>query len=110
MTILRAEAAALLSVLGFSAAAALAASWQPTAQFVRPSAVMAIAAVALAGAIITVLARASWQASALQAAPLRQRAAALRRKSRSAVFQRQLNPDAAGHTRARAPSAAPAAA
>jgi hypothetical protein len=92
--------------------AVLAVWWQPlTAQAdVRPSAVLAIAAVALAGSIFALLARAAWLASALQAGPLLQRAAALRRKSWSAVFQRQLNPDSAGHVRPRAPSAAPAAA
>jgi hypothetical protein len=121
MNILRAEVAALLRALGsgavgsaavaFSAAVALVACWQPTAQaFVRPSALMEIAAVALAGAIITLLARAAWLAGALQAGPLLQRAAAWRRKSWNAVFQRQRNPDAAGHTRPRAPSTAPAAA
>jgi hypothetical protein len=92
--------------------AALAVCWQPlTAHaYARPSAVIAIAAVALAGAIVTLLAQAAWLASALQGEPLLQRAAALRRKSWGAVFQRQLNPDAAGHVRPRAPSAAPAAA
>ena len=44
------------------------------------------------------------------AGPLLQQAVAMRRKSWGAVFQRQLNPDAAGHARPRAPSAAPAAA
>jgi Family of unknown function (DUF6412) len=34
----------------------------------------------------------------------------LRAKSLGAVFQRQLNPDAAGHVRPRAPGAVPAAA
>ena len=112
MNLLRAEAAAILGALGMIAAAALAVWWQPlTAQAgTRPSAMLAIAAVALAGTIITLLAQAASLASALQAGPLLQRAAALRRKSWNAVFQRQLNPDAAGHTRPRAPSAAPAAA
>jgi hypothetical protein len=99
-------------VLSIVATAALTAWWQPSAAHAdaRPSAVLAIAAVALAGAIIALLAQAAWLASAQQDGPLLQRAAALRRKSWNAVFQRQLNPDAAGHVRARAPSAAPAAA
>ena len=102
----------MLGALSIIAAAVLAARWlPPTAQaYSRPSAALAIAAVTLACAIITVLAKASWLAGALQDGPLLQRAAALRRKSWSAVFQRQLNPDAAGHARPRAPSAAPAAA
>ncbi len=102
----------MFGALGMIAAAALTIWWQPlTAQdYGRPSAVLAIAAVALAGTIITLLAQTAWLASALQDGPLLQRAAALRRKSWSAVFQRQLNPDAAGHRRPRAPSAAPAAA
>jgi hypothetical protein len=112
MDLLRAEAAALLGVLSIIAAAALAARWlpSPTQAYSRPSAALAIVAVALACAIITLLAQAAWLAGALQDGPLLQRAAALRRKSWSAVFQRQTNPDAAGHARPRAPSAAPAAA
>jgi hypothetical protein len=92
--------------------AALALWWQLlTAQAdARPSAMLSIAAVALAGAIVTLLAQAAWLASALHGGPLLQRTVALRRKSWSAVFQRQRDPDAAGHARPRAPSAAPAAA
>jgi hypothetical protein len=109
---LRAAAAVILGALGTIAAAALSAWWQPTTAqaSARPSAVLAIAAVALACAIVTLLAQAGWLASALQDGPLLERAAALRRKSWNAVFQRQLNPDAPGHARPRAPSAAPAAA
>jgi hypothetical protein len=109
---LRAAAAAMLGALAVIAAAALAARWlPPTAQaYARPSAALAIAAVVLAGAIIALLAQAAWLAGALRDGPLLQRAAALRRKSWGAVFQRQLNPDAAGHARPRAPSAVPAAA
>ena len=108
----RAGAAAMLGALGIIAAAALAARWLPPMAQAdsRPSAALAIAAVALACTIITLLAQAAWLAGALQDGPLLQRAAALRRKSWSAVFQRQLNPDAAGHARPRAPSAVPAAA
>ncbi len=110
--LLRSEVAVLLAALGSVAAAGLTSWWQPLTAHAdaRPSAVLAIAAAALAGAIIALLAQASWLASALQEGPLLRRAAALRRKSWNATFQRQINPDAAGHVRPRAPSAAPAAA
>jgi len=110
--ILRAEAAAILGALSISAATALVGWWQPTTApaSARPSAILAIAAVALACAIVSLLAQAAWLASALQDEPLLQRASALRRKSWNAVYQRQLNPDAPGHARPRAPSAVPAAA
>jgi Family of unknown function (DUF6412) len=75
-----------------------------------PSGLMTIAAVALAGTVVALLAQAAWRGELAATAPLIGRAVALRRKSWSAAFQRQLNPDAPGHTRARAPSAAPAAA
>lgn len=71
---------------------------------------MAVAAVALAGAIIALLAQSGWLGRAVTAGPLLRRATALRRKSWGAVYQRQLNPDAAGRARPRAPSAVPAAA
>lgn len=102
----------MLGTLAILAAAALAARWlPPTAQaYSRPSAALAIAAVVLACAIITLLAQPAWLAGALRDGPLLQRAAALRRKSWAAAFQRQRNPDAAGHARPRAPSTIPAAA
>jgi Family of unknown function (DUF6412) len=74
------------------------------------SGLMALAAVALTGMLIAFLAHGARIAAAVTAGPLTGRAAALREKSWSAVFQRQLNPDAAGRPRPRAPSAAPAAA
>jgi hypothetical protein len=77
---------------------------------VTPSALMAIGAVVMAGALIGLLARSGWLGRTLSAGPLLRRSVALRRKSWGAAFQRQLNPDAAGHARPRAPSAAPAAA
>jgi hypothetical protein len=89
---------------------ALAALWLPNAGVAAYSGRMAIAAISLAGAVIALLAQSGWLAIGLTSGPLRQRAAALRRKSDAAVFQRQLNPDAAGRARPRAPSAAPAAA
>jgi hypothetical protein len=91
--------------------AGIAACWQlALTAHVGPSALMAMAAVAVAGAVIGLLARAGRQGRAVTAGPLRRRASALRRKSWGAAFQRQLDPDAAGHPRPRAPSAAPAAA
>jgi Family of unknown function (DUF6412) len=91
--------------------AGIAASWQLTSHaHLSPSALMAMGAVAVAGAIIGLVARSGWLGRTLTAGPLRRRAAALRRKSWGAAFQRQRDPDAAGHARPRAPSAAPAAA
>lgn len=92
------------------ASADLVGSWQLTAHQATPSAVLAMAAVALAGIAIALLAQARRPASALAAGLLVQRAAALRRRSWGAAFQRQRNPDAAGQPRPRAPSAALAAA
>ncbi len=73
-----------------------------------PSGLMAVAAVALTGMLVAFLAHGARIAAAITARPLI-RAAALRVKSWSAAFQRQLNPDAAGRSRPRAPSAVPAA-
>jgi hypothetical protein len=70
---------------------------------------MAVAAVALTGMLVAFLAHGARIAAAVTARPL-VRAAAQREKSWSAAFQRQLNPDAAGRVRPRAPSAVPAAA
>jgi hypothetical protein len=74
------------------------------------SGLMALAAVALTGMLAAFLAHSARIAAAVTARPLTGRAAALREKSWAAAFQRQLNPDAAGRPRPRAPSAAPAAA
>ena len=105
----RIELAALLRVLGI-ASAELAACWQLTAHAPAGSAgLLALAAVALTGAAIVLLTRSGWL-PALTAGPLLRRANALRRKSWGAAFQRQLDPDAAGRARPRAPSAVPAAA
>jgi hypothetical protein len=91
--------------------AAVAAGWQLASHaLVTPSALMAIGAVVVAGVVVGLLARSGWLGRTLTAGPLLRRAVALRRKSWGAVFQRQLDPDAAGHARPRAPSAAPAAA
>jgi hypothetical protein len=80
---------------------------------VSPSGLTALAATVLAGAMFAaVLALLTSVAGASRAAalPLIRRARALREKSWRAAFLRQRDPDAAGRTRARAPSAAPAAA
>jgi Family of unknown function (DUF6412) len=90
----------------------LTGSWLP-ANYVAtaPSAsgLMAVAAVALAVMLAAFLAHGARIAAAVTARPL-VRAVALREKSWSAAFQRQLDPDAAGRARPRAPSAVPAAA
>jgi hypothetical protein len=81
---------------------------------VSPSGLTALAATVLAGAmfaavlaLLTSVAGVSRTAAAL---PLIRRARALREKSWRAAFLRQRDPDAAGRTRPRAPSAALAAA
>ena len=73
------------------------------------SGLMAVAAIALTGMLAAFIAHSARIAAVVTARPL-VRAATLREKSWSAAFQRQLNPDAAGRTRPRAPSAVPAAA
>ena len=79
-----------------------------------PSALTAVAAAVLAGAMLAaVLALLTSVASlsrATAALPMIRRASALREKSWRAAFLRQRDPDAAGRSRPRAPSAAPAAA
>jgi hypothetical protein len=85
------------------------------AQFATsPSGLTAVAATVLAGAMLAaVLALLGSVASVSRTAaalPLIRRARALREKSWRAAFLRQRDPDAAGRTRPRAPSAAPAAA
>jgi len=97
-----------LAVLSVLVLTAIVVCWQPASAIT--SGFAAIAVVALAGVIIAMLTRSAWLAGALLTGPLRQSASALRRRSRGAACQRQLNPDAAGHSRPRAPSAAPAAA
>jgi Family of unknown function (DUF6412) len=81
---------------------------------VSPSGLTALAATVLAGAmfaavlaLLTSVAGVSRTAAAL---PVIRRARALREKSWRAAFLRQRDPDAAGRTRPRAPSAVPAAA
>lgn len=102
MDIARAFAVALM---------ALAASWQLLSHpHSGPAAMLAGAAVVLAGLALALLAHGGRLTAALTAGPLTSRTSALRAKSKGAVFQRQLNPDAAGRPRPRAPGAVPAAA
>ena len=96
----------------FAAGLAQVAGYWPVSghAMAAPSSLMAVAAVALTGVIISFLAQSARIAAAVTARPLTGRAAALREKSWSAAFQRQLDPDAPGRARPRAPSALPAAA
>jgi uncharacterized protein DUF6412 len=90
---------------------AFIAGWQLLSQpELTAGAMMAFAAVVLARLALAFPAYAARIAAAVTARPLRGRASSLRRKSWAAVFQRLLNPDSAGRSRPRAPSAAPAAA
>jgi hypothetical protein len=81
---------------------------------VSPSGLTALAGAVLAGAVfVAVLALLTSVASvsrATAALPMVRRASALREKSWLAAFLRQRDPDAAGRSRPRAPSAAQAAA
>ncbi len=81
---------------------------------ISPSGLTALAGAVLAGAMVAAVlallisvASLSGPAAAL---PMIRRASALREKSWRAAFLRQRDPDAAGRSRPRAPSAAPAAA
>ena len=81
---------------------------------VSPSGLTALAGAVLAGAVFAaVLALLTSVASLSRTTgtlPMIRRASALREKSWRAAFLRQRDPDAAGRSRPRAPSAAPAAA
>jgi hypothetical protein len=74
-----------------------------------PAGLLAVAAMVLTGLALAFLAHAP-RISAVAAGPLTGRATALRAKARSAPAQRELDPDAPGHARPRAPAAVPAAA
>jgi hypothetical protein len=96
-----------------SALTHLAGYWLPAghAAAVPPgSGLVAVAAIALTLMLVAVISHGARTAAVVTARPLTGLAAALREKSWSAAFQRQLNPDAAGRARPRAPSAVPAAA
>jgi Family of unknown function (DUF6412) len=82
----------------------------PSLAATPPSGLLAVAAIALTGMLVALIARNAGIATALTALPLTSRVAGLREKAWLARFQRQLDPDAAGRARPRAPSAVPAAA
>jgi hypothetical protein len=71
---------------------------------------LAAVTVVLAGLALAMLAHGAGIGGAVASRPLIGRTRALREKSYGAAFQRQLNPDAEGRARPRAPGAAPAAA
>ena len=81
---------------------------------VSPSGLTILAAAVLGGAmfaaVLALLTSVAGVSRTVAALPLIRRARALREKSWRAAFLRQRDPDAAGRTRPRAPSAAPAAA
>jgi len=81
---------------------------------VSPSGLTALAATVLAGAtlaaVLALLTSVAGLSRTTAALPLIRLARALREKSWRAAFLRQRDPDAAGRTRPRAPSAAQAAA
>jgi hypothetical protein len=76
----------------------------------KPSGLVMLAAVTLTCLLIALLAAGARTAAAATAVPLTSRAAALREKSWRAAFVPQLDPDAPGRARPRAPSGRPAAA
>jgi hypothetical protein len=100
----------------FGAFALIVGVWQIAGHLLlAPAGVPALAATmlattVLAGALVAMLALAGLLTRTALPAPLMSRAAALRKKSWSASFIRQRDPDAAGRCRPRAPSAGPAAA
>jgi Family of unknown function (DUF6412) len=81
---------------------------------VSPSGLTALAGAVLAGAVfaavLALLISVSSVARSTAALPMIRRTSALREKSWRAAFLRQRDPDAAGRSRPRAPSAAQAAA
>jgi len=88
----------------------LATCWQLLSHSQAGTSAMLAAAAVLAGLALAAIAHSARIATDVTARPLTGRTSALREKSRGAVFQRQLNPDAEGHVRPRAPGAVPAAA
>ena len=70
----------------------------------------AVLAGAMLAAVLALVASVASMSGLAAAIPMTRRASALREKSWRAGFLRQRDPDAAGRTRPRAPSAAPAAA
>jgi Family of unknown function (DUF6412) len=82
----------------------------PYALTALTAAVLALSAGAVLVAVLALLTSVAGVSRTAAALPLIRRARALREKSWRAAFLRQRDPDAAGRTRPRAPSAAPAAA
>lgn len=76
----------------------------------RPAGLMVLAAVTLTCLFLALLAQGGWIAAVVGVVPQIARAAALREKSWRAAFVPQLDPDAPGRSRPRAPSVCPAAA
>jgi hypothetical protein len=93
----------------------LAGIWQVAGYaLVAPAGVTALAATVLATTVlacvlVALLALGGWITRAAGPGPAISRAAALRKKAWSAAFVRLRDPDAAGKSRPRAPSAGPAA-
>jgi Family of unknown function (DUF6412) len=94
----------------FSLIGQLAGFWHLGPAAVTPATLLALATVTLAGLLALAIARTAATTAALTVAPLTRRAAAIRQKSWSARFQRLSDPDAAGRSRPRAPTAGPAVA
>ena len=103
---IREGALAPLAFFGHFAGLVLTGSAGPAGLTVLSAAVLAVV---LAGLVAATIAGSARIARSITAAPLRGRAAGLQKKSWSAAFLRQRDPDAAGRPRPRAPSAAPAA-
>ena len=82
----------------------------PSLAMATPSGLLALAAIALTCMLVALIARNAGMTAALATLPLTSRVAGLREKAWLARFQQQLDPDAAGRARPRAPSAVPAAA
>src|SRR5260370_15852586 len=76
---------------------------------VTPSGLMALAAAAVTCVIAGIAARAAHAARTGTVVPLRSLATALRARSRRTAFMRQRDPDAAGRSPPRAPTASQAA-
>ena len=74
------------------------------------NAARSVMAGAMLAAVLALIASVASPSQESAAQPLIRRASALREKSWRAAFLRQRDPDAAGRSRPRAPSAAPAAA
>ena len=100
MSVIRCGALALAAVLGYFLIA-------PGGLTVASAAVLAAM---LTGLVAAAVASGTRLAAAVTAVPLRRRASGLQEKSWCAGFLLQRDPDAAGRSRPRAPSAAPAAA